>query len=37
MDFSGLDVKQAESNLVTIDYSRQEAGWIVLPMHLHVG
>jgi len=37
IDFSGLDVRQPSSGLVTISYSNGNAGWIVLPMHLHNG
>jgi hypothetical protein len=37
VDFSGLDVAQPSSGLITIDYSRENAGWIVLPMRLDRG
>ena len=35
LDFSGLDVKQISPHQIDIDYRKKEAGWIVLPMHLH--
>ena len=37
MDFSGLNVEQASVDLITINYLKKDAGWIVLPMHLHSG
>ena len=37
MDFSGLDVTQTSSDLIKINYSKGEAGWLVLPMHLNSG
>jgi hypothetical protein len=37
ISFSGLDVRRPSSDLVEIDNSRDGAGWIVLPMHLHPG
>jgi hypothetical protein len=37
VDFSGLDVKQPSPDLIHVTYSGGEAGWIVLPMHLHSG
>jgi hypothetical protein len=37
IDFSGLVVKQSSSGVIEIDYSGGDAGWIVLPMHLHPG
>jgi hypothetical protein len=37
VDFSGLDITQSSAGLVNISYSKADAGWIVLPMHLHSG
>jgi hypothetical protein len=37
IDFSGLAVRQPSSGVIEIDYSGEEAGWIVLPMRLHPG
>lgn len=37
LDFSGLDVKQTSVDRIDIYNSHTEAGWIVLPMHLHPG
>jgi hypothetical protein len=37
VDFSGLDVKQPSPDLIHVTYSGGDAGWIVLPMHLHPG
>ena len=37
IDFSGLTIKQSSSDVIEIDYSGGDAGWIVLPMHLHPG
>jgi len=35
IDFSGLDITEASSDFLKINYSKGEAGWIVLPMHLN--
>jgi hypothetical protein len=37
IDYSGVSVRHPSSSLIEIDYSGKEAGWIVLPMHLHRG
>ena len=37
LDFSGLDVKQPSPGVITVNYAKENAGWIVLPMHLHGG
>ena len=37
IDFSRLALRQPSSGAVEIDYSGGDAGWIVLPMHLHRG
>lgn len=37
IDFSGVDVKRPSSDLIQVNYSGGDAGWIVLPMHLHPG
>jgi hypothetical protein len=37
MDFSRLDVKQPSSDLIQVNYSGGDAGWVVLPMRLHSG
>jgi hypothetical protein len=37
IDFPGLDVRQPSADLITVNYSKENAGWIVLPMHLHSG
>ncbi len=37
IDFSMLDVTRPSADLIKIDYSGKEAGWVVLPMHLHPG
>ncbi|MCL5022522.1 MAG: YfhO family protein [Nitrospirae bacterium] len=36
-DFSGIKVVQQSPDFIKIDYAKGEAGWIVLPMHLHSG
>jgi uncharacterized membrane protein YfhO len=35
--FSGLAVVQPSPDLIDINYSKEDAGWIVLPMHLDPG
>ena len=35
IDFSGLDITDASSDFLKINYLKGEAGWIVLPMHLN--
>ncbi len=37
ISFSGMEVRQPSSDLIEIEYVRDGAGWIVLPMHLHPG
>jgi len=37
LDFSGIDIEQPSSDLIRISYTKSNAGWIVLPMHLHSG
>ena len=37
IDFSGLDITQSSAGLINIIYSKADAGWIVLPMHLDSG
>jgi hypothetical protein len=37
IDFSGLDITQSSAGSINIIYSKADAGWIVLPMHLHSG
>jgi hypothetical protein len=37
LDFSGLEITQPSSDLITINYTKGQKGWIVLPMHLHSG
>jgi len=37
LDFSGLDVTQTSVDRIDIHNSQPDAGWIVLPMHLHPG
>jgi hypothetical protein len=37
IDFTGLDVKQPSAELINVIYTKADAGWIVLPMHLHAG
>lgn len=37
VDYSGLDVEQPSSDLIKIRYSKEEAGWVVLPMHFDPG
>ena len=37
IDFSGLDITQFSAGSININYSKTDAGWIVLPMHLHSG
>jgi hypothetical protein len=36
-DFSGLRITRFSAGLINIVYSKADAGWIVLPMHLHSG
>jgi hypothetical protein len=36
LDFSGLHVKQLSVDRIDIDNSQRDAGWIVLPMRLHL-
>ena len=36
-DYSGVAVERPSSDLVTVRYSKQSPGWVVLPMHLHSG
>lgn len=37
IDFAGLVVKQVSAGLIEINYFGNNAGWIVLPIHLHEG
>lgn len=37
IDFSGLDVRRPSSDKIDITYSKEDPGWIVLPMRLHPG
>ena len=37
IDFSGLEITQSSAGLINIVYSKTDAGWIVLPMHLDSG
>lgn len=37
LDFSGLDVSRPASDEIDIRFSKQESGWIILPMRLNPG